>query len=125
VKTYGKGGRRISDLVRNKKGALKGEQGGIVYSVPCMNCEVVYIGETRKKLQERPKQHKDDVRLKRDRNAIYKHVQEEAHDIDCERAEILEQDERMLVRKWKETRRIKETGDKTMNWNAGLTVNEE
>ena len=54
-----------------------------------MNCEAVYIGETKKKLQERLKQHKDDVRLKRDRNAIYKHVQEDSHEIDWERAEIL------------------------------------
>jgi len=84
------------DFVRNRnKCALKGEeQRGVVHSVPCVNCEAVYVRETRKKLQERLKQHKDEVRLKRDRNAIYKHVQEEAHDIDLEGVEILELEKR-------------------------------
>jgi len=117
VKIYKKGRKRALDLVRNKKkDALKEEeQRGMVYSVPCMKCEAVYIGETKKKLQERLKQHKDDLRLKRDRNAIYKHVQEEAHDIDWKGTEVLERSER----------RVRETGDKAMNWHGGLRINEE
>jgi len=116
VKTYRRGRKRVLNLVRNKKeGALNGEQIGVVYSVPCMNCEPVYIGETKKKLKGRLKQHRDDVRLKRDRNSIYKRVQEEAHDIEWEGAEILEQEERTLIRKWKKARRIRKTGDKLMN----------
>jgi len=49
----------------------------------------------------------------------------EAYDIDWEATEILEQEERMLVRKWKEVRRIRESGDKAMNWNDGLSINDE
>jgi len=39
------------------------------------------------------------VRLKKTKKAIYKHVQEEAHDIEWERTEVLEEQERVLVRK--------------------------
>jgi len=38
----------------------------------------VYIGETKKKLKDRLKQHKDDVILKIDRNAINRQVKGEA-----------------------------------------------
>jgi len=55
------------NLVKNRnEGALKGEeQKGAVYSVPGMNCEEVYIEETKKKLQDILEQQKDKVRLKR------------------------------------------------------------
>lgn len=50
-----------------------------------LKSEAVYAKETKKKLQERFKQHKDDVRLEsEDKNDIYKPVQEKAHAIDWE-----------------------------------------
>jgi len=47
------------------------------------------------------------------------------HDIEWEGVAILEQEKKMLVRKWKGARRIRETGDKALNWNGGLSINKE
>jgi hypothetical protein len=126
IKTYKKGGEKILDIVRNKKKKSKdAKQKGVIYQVPCEECDRVYIGETKKRLKDRLRQHKDDVRLKRDTNAIYKHVMESDHEINWEGATVIEQESRMLVRKWKEARRIREVEEKAMNWNNGLNVNEE
>lgn len=87
----------------------------------CNACEVMYVGKAKKKLQERFKQHKVNVRIKRDRNDIYKQVQEKAHEIDLQGVKILEQEERKLE---KEARRIKETIYKAVNCSSVLNKND-
>ena len=84
-----------------------------------------YVGETGKKLRERIKQHKDDVRLERDRNAIYKHIRDTGHLVDWSEVKVLGQEGRRTVRKWKEARFIEVEGEKVMNWNSGLKINEQ
>jgi hypothetical protein len=126
VKTYRRGGDKILDIARKKtRGKLNEGVKGVIYKVKCKDCEKVYVGETKKTLDERLKQHKDDVRLMRENNAIFRHVFEFSHMIDWEGATILEQEERRLVRKWKEARRIRDEGDRVMNFNKGLEIDEE
>jgi hypothetical protein len=127
IKTYRKGGKKIIEIVR-KKGKRKNnnkEWKGVVYKIKCKDCEMMYIGETKKKMEERLKQHKDDVRLKRNTNAIFKHIEDTGHTVDWDTAEIIEQESRKVVRKWKEARKIKEIGSKAMNWNNGLAIDSE
>ena len=83
------------------------------------------MGETGKKLRERIKQHKDDVRLERDRNAIYKHIRETGYLVDWSEVKVLGQDDRRTVRIWKEARFTEVEGEKVMNWNSGLKIDEQ
>jgi hypothetical protein len=126
VKTYRRGGNRILDIVRKKtKRKINEGTRGVVYKVRCTQCDQVYIGETKKTLGERLRQHQDDVRLMRENNAIFRHVFEHSHNIDWEGATIIEQEERLIIRKWKEARRIREEGEKVMNFNKGLEIDEQ
>jgi hypothetical protein len=126
IRTYKKGSRKILDIVKSKKNRkCIDQQKGVVYQVPCRECDKVYIGETKKRINDRLKQHKDDVRLRRENNAIFKHVKDTDHKVNWEGAKVIEQESRMIIRKWKEARRIREVAGKAMNWNSGLMMNEE
>ena len=35
---------------------------GVVYSIPCKDCDMSYVGQTKRKLETRIKEHKRDVR---------------------------------------------------------------
>ena len=96
IKTYRKDGMRMLDIVRRKKIGTKEDwrQRGVIYEVPCGECDMVYVGETKKRLQERLKQHKDDVRLRRDTNAIFKHVSETDHEVNWKGATVVKQEYR-------------------------------
>ena len=52
-----------------------------VYSVPCGDCDKFYVGETGLSLGVRLREHKDDVRLHRDSNAIFNHVSSTGHSV--------------------------------------------
>jgi len=118
---------RILDIIRRKKMRSTADlrQKGVIYEVPCGKCDMVYVGETKKRLQERLKQHKDDVRLRRDTNAVFKHVSETGHEANWDGATVVEHECRQLVRKWQEARRVRELADKVMNWNSGYSIAEE
>ena len=127
VRTYRKGGKKLLDMVKRRKKKneeiISKEEEGVVYKIKCKDCDMVYIGETGKKLMERIKQHKDDVRLRRESNAVYKHVRETGHEIDWERIEGLEREKRCIVRKWKEAEWIrKEEKENLMNWTNLLLI---
>jgi len=67
VTTYRKGGKRVLDLVRNKKKVALKEKN----KDECVQCSVYELwGNVHmrygKEIQERLKEHKDDVRLERD-----------------------------------------------------------
>ena len=94
----------------------------MIYRIQCSDCEMCYVGETGKKLRERIKQHKEQ---ERDRNAIYKHIRDTGHLVDWSEVKVLGQEGRRTVRKWKEARFIEVEGEKVMNWNSGLKINEQ
>ncbi|XP_071956842.1 uncharacterized protein [Antedon mediterranea] len=50
-----------SHLVHPKDKIKPEDTSGVVYGVPCMNCNLIYIGETGRKLGNRIKEHKKDV----------------------------------------------------------------
>lgn len=52
---------------------------------------MVYVEETQKRMDDRLKQRKDDVRQKRERNVMNKHCEETEHEIAWKGREILEQ----------------------------------
>ena len=60
-----------------------------VYSVPCGDCNLRYVGETGRSLEVRLKVHKDSVRLGRSNNAIFSHVQSTNHNINWSDVKLL------------------------------------
>ena len=77
-----------SFLVRKKPPGL-GEPRGLVYRVPCGQCEWSYVGETGRTLGERLAEHKRAVRQWSTSSEIAKHVMEEGHSVDWEAASIV------------------------------------
>ena len=57
--------KKIRSMVVHAKDKIpKDRTNGVVYQVPCKNCDQVYIGETSRALGTRITEHKDDVRKK-------------------------------------------------------------
>ena len=60
-----------------------------VYSIPCSDYEISYVGQTEKDLGIRLQQHQDAVRLGTWENAIYRQRFETSHAINCNGARLL------------------------------------
>ena len=49
-------------LVRVKNGIPEDRRKGVIYEIPCKDCEKLYIGETGRTLKKRVSEHKQAVR---------------------------------------------------------------
>ncbi|XP_076057275.1 uncharacterized protein LOC143034814 [Oratosquilla oratoria] len=68
-------GQRVKDTEE------KENKTGVVYDIGCGNCGTRYIGETGKKLPTRVKEHQRAVNRKDGSSAIFRHYQEEQHEM--------------------------------------------
>ena len=67
-----------SQLMRPKDALGELKQSGVVYSIPCEDCDVEYIGETGRAFGTRQDEHERAVQLKTSGNsALAKHVHDE------------------------------------------------
>ena len=57
---------------------------GAVYQINGKDCDKVYIGETKFKIEKRIGQHKKDVQFRRENSAVVKYVLELGHEINWE-----------------------------------------
>ena len=78
---------------------------GIVYRIPCADCERSYVGQTGRILEQRIKEHRKAVStFNTDTSALAEHVLTEDHRIDWEAVSILDQhpytQSRCLVESW-------------------------
>ena len=62
-----------------------GKDEGVIYQIECKDCQNIYIGETKFKVQKRIGQHKKDVQYIRENSAVVNHVMEQKHTLDWER----------------------------------------
>ena len=109
----------------NKKGkkGREGEEEGVIYKVNCKDCDKVYIGETNFAIEKRIKQHKKNVEFGRvENNVIARHVKEKEHQIEWEKAVVLEKEKRMFPRKIIEGAYIRRNKQRCLNLNDGLGV---
>jgi len=72
-------------LVRVKNRIPEEKKMGVVYEVPCKDCDGVYVGETCRTLKKQISEHKQAVRCMDDKNGIAVHIQRMDHRIDWER----------------------------------------
>ena len=89
----------------------------IVYQVPCKNCDFVYIGQTKNSLGKRLKQHQYDVKKRNVANSsLANHVFSECmgHEIDWEKAKVIENEPKFKARLLKESYYI-QNNKKSMN----------
>ncbi|XP_044760848.1 uncharacterized protein LOC123318294 [Coccinella septempunctata] len=75
MKTVGSLYSKIKDPIN------KDHRSGVIYGIPCLDCDKMYIGQTRQYLQNRIKQHAYDVRdvKNRERTALCSHFFKDDH----------------------------------------------
>ena len=77
---------------------------GVVYKINCMNCDVAYIGHTKRYLGARIRSHKYD---KKEKTALHKHSQEQQHEFNFKKPEVLVKENNSRARLYHEAIQIK------------------
>lgn len=110
---------KLRNQLMNVKDRLPNEQfPGVVYKIPCLNCNHAYIGETGK-FSRRIKDHQRDVKNKKHAtNALAGHAHDTGHQIDWGNASILSKERNLTTRLLLESLFI-QTSQATLNKNAG------
>ncbi|EZA46542.1 hypothetical protein X777_00052, partial [Ooceraea biroi] len=83
--------KKLNCLIKLGKDTLtNGQQMGVVYKIECVNCEACYIGQTKRHLETRVKEHRSDI-SKRDNclSVVSKHRVFNEHDFDWCNTKIL------------------------------------
>ena len=66
------------------------EQSCLIYLVPCLNCEFIYIGQTKRDLKTRLSEHKRAIKFQRpEKSALCQHTIVFDHKINWDQARIL------------------------------------
>ena len=79
---------------------------GVIYEVPCAECNCVYVGETGRSLEMRLKEHRYAVKTKDSRNGIAVHADTNNHEVDWEAARVVMVEEHQTKRKVLESLQI-------------------
>ncbi|KAK3745408.1 hypothetical protein QZH41_001439 [Actinostola sp. cb2023] len=96
---------------------------GVVYQIPCGDCEAVYIGETGRSLGTRKKEHMASVRLaKTQASALAEHATKEGHDIAWDDTKIIATESSWVQRKWTEAWKIAKNKNALFNRDSGRVV---
>ena len=113
VKTVFKLQRTMRQLLVQVKERIPPEnQREVVYEVPCKDCELKYIRETKRSLKTRMTEHKYAVHRGDECNGIAVHVHQLQHSIDWESAKV-----RMTARGY-----WNRSEHRTMNLDCGLHI---
>ena len=75
---------------RPKDPVPKDQARGVIYSIPCKDCDKLYIGETKRKFNTRLREHKKAVEQKHPKkSALAEHCLQSGHAISWESSTIL------------------------------------
>ena len=112
-------------LVRVKDPIPMEKKSGVVYEVPC-SCGKVYIGETKRTLETRMKEHRAAARLGQlEKSAVAEHAWQDGHTIDWSDVRILDEAPRNSVLLIKEALHIRlRPPEEKINRDLGLDVPE-
>jgi len=78
------------------------EKSGVVYKIPCGQCNKLYVGETSKRLKTRKNQHKNDLKNIEEnpnRTAILQHIEQTNHIFKYDEIEIMDYEKNMNRRR--------------------------
>ena len=91
IRVVFKSGRTLRSMLTKVKDTLPlGKQSNVVYRIPC-SCGQVYIGETKRRLETRLKEHRDArERGMMEKSAVAEHAWENHHPIDWEETTVLD-----------------------------------
>ncbi len=122
-------------LVHPKDKRTLEETAGLVYKIPCADCDMVYIGETGRQFSVRKKEHQDEAeeaskqhftRANRknsetvwNKSAITDHVAQTNHTINWQEASSVDRETIRPVRWIRESIQIRKLGKSTFNRDGG------
>jgi len=83
---------KLNNIIKPNKDPLPYMQNSnVVYKISCSDCPSTYIGQTKRQLRTRVKEHKQNVNKKTDSlSVIAEHIQNTGHKIDWENPKILD-----------------------------------
>ncbi|XP_062703896.1 uncharacterized protein LOC134286309 [Aedes albopictus] len=87
----------LRDLLCNLKDKVPPDEQSGIYQIPCKDCPAVYIGQTRRKVKVRIREHKNAVVSKKsNESSVAAHTVETDHEIDWGSAKIVKTTKREL-----------------------------
>ena len=92
------------------------DQCGLIYKIPCKNCDNFYVGETGRSLSTRLHEHQT-----KKSSAVFEHNKKEKHDIDINKIKVLTKEEKYINRRIKEAVIIRQT-DPPLNRDDGYKL---
>ena len=85
-----KSNNNLKDLLVNLKDKVPPEEKSGIYKIPCENCPAVYIGQTRRKLKARLREHKTAVENDRvNDSSVAAHTTSQKHSVDWEKVKLI------------------------------------
>ena len=102
------------------EGPQKHVDKGVVYQIPCAQCDEVYVGETGRPLKTRITEHKRAVSTGDVRNANAVHCMKTNHCMDWNAAGVVDRASRWRERRIKESVYIRKR--KTFNMDSGFPL---
>ena len=107
----------------SNEGEKQASRRGVVYEVPCRDCNRTYIGETGRSLQERLTEHRYAVQTANMNNGIAAHTWNQQHQVNWDSAKVKMFEQHLWKRKVLEAICIKETRENN-NLDCGLNMNQ-
>ena len=111
-----------NSLVRVKQPREDKKEKGVIYEVPCKDCECVYTGETSRTLEKQLSEHKNAVKKHDTKNGIAVHSWANQHQVDWEAAKTREVEGNYWRRRVLEALHIHRE-QHTSNLDCGLAIN--
>ncbi|XP_062714059.1 uncharacterized protein LOC134290861 [Aedes albopictus] len=85
-----KSDKTLRDLLCNLKDKVPPDEQSGIYEIPCKDCPAVYIGQTRRKVKVRLKEHKNAVQSsKATESSVAAHTVDSQHEIDWNNAKLV------------------------------------
>ena len=97
--------RRLGDILTRCKDPIEPfKRLGVIYRILCLDCELSYVGETKRSMKARIIEHRSDVNNKHhDKSALAKHTVENNHRVDWDKWSILDYERNFHMRRFKES----------------------
>ncbi|KYN12693.1 hypothetical protein ALC57_15133 [Trachymyrmex cornetzi] len=81
----------LNKFIKTGKDKLdKMDNNNVVYKINCYNCDCSYVGQAKRKLKTRIKEHKADIRKSNNHSVVSLHQLQYGHQIDWENINILD-----------------------------------